>query len=46
MELSRVLVLASRPVEGSIVNKLTENPTFFTEEVLLDGQGRWYRVVA
>jgi hypothetical protein len=40
MELSRVVVLGSRPVEGDTVNKLRQESNFITEKLHLDGQGR------
>jgi hypothetical protein len=40
VELSRVVVLGSRPVEGDTVNKLKQESNFITEKVRLDGQGR------
>jgi hypothetical protein len=47
MKLSRVVVLASRPVEGKeTVNHLIDNQTLLLREVHLDGQGRFTRVVA
>jgi hypothetical protein len=46
MELSRVVVLASRPVEGNTVSQLIDNQTLLLKEVHLDGQGRFTRVVA
>jgi hypothetical protein len=47
MELSRVVVLASRPIEGKeTVNQLIDNQTLLLREVHLDGQGRFTRVVA
>jgi hypothetical protein len=46
MELSRVVVLASRPVEGNTVNQLMDNQTLLLREIHLDGQGRFTRVVA
>jgi hypothetical protein len=46
MELSRVVVLTSRPVEGNTVSQLINNQTLLLEEVHLDGQGRFTRVVA
>jgi hypothetical protein len=45
-ELSRVKVLASRPVEGDAVSKLIDNQTLLLKEVNLDGQDRFTRVVA
>jgi hypothetical protein len=46
MELSRVVVLASRPVEGNAVRQLIDNQTLLLREIPLDGQGRCTRVVA
>jgi hypothetical protein len=46
MELSRVVVLASRPVEGNTVSQLINNQTLLLREVHLDGQCRFTRVVA
>jgi hypothetical protein len=46
VELSRVVVLASRPVEGKTVNQLIDNQTLLLREVHMDGQGRFTRVVA
>jgi hypothetical protein len=46
VELSRVMVLASRPVKGDTVSKLMDNQTLLLREVHLDGQGRFTRVVA
>jgi hypothetical protein len=46
MELSRVVVLASRPVEGDTVSWLIDNQTLLLKEVHLDGQGRFTSVVA
>jgi hypothetical protein len=46
MELSRVAVLASRPVEGNTVSQLIDNQTLLLREIHLDGQGRFTRVVA
>jgi hypothetical protein len=46
VELSRVVVLASRPVEGNSVSLLINNQTLLLKEVHLDGQGRFARVVA
>jgi hypothetical protein len=40
VELSRVVVLGSRPVEGDTVNKLKQESNFITEKLHLDGQGR------
>jgi hypothetical protein len=45
MELSRVVVLASRPVEGDTVSWLIDNQTLLLKEVHLDGQGRFTSVV-
>jgi hypothetical protein len=39
MELLRVVVLDSRPVEGNTVNELIENQTLLLK-IHLDGQGR------
>jgi hypothetical protein len=39
VELSRVVVLGSRPVEGDTVNKLRQESNFITEKIHLDGQG-------
>jgi hypothetical protein len=39
VELLRVVVLRSRPVEGDTVNKLKQESNFITEKVHLDGQG-------
>jgi hypothetical protein len=39
VELLRVVVLGSRPVEGDTVNKLKQESNFITEKVHLDGQG-------
>jgi hypothetical protein len=41
MELSRVVVLASRPVEGDTVCQLINDQTLLLREVHLDGQGRF-----
>jgi hypothetical protein len=38
MEMLRVVVLDSRPVEGNAVNELTENQTLLLK-IHLDGQG-------
>jgi hypothetical protein len=46
VELSRVVVLASRPVEGNTISQLIDNQTLLLREVHLDGQGRFTRVVA
>jgi hypothetical protein len=46
MELSRVEVLASRPVEGNTVSQLIDNQTLLLGEIHLDGQGHFTRVVA
>jgi hypothetical protein len=46
MELSRVVVLASRPVEGNTVSQLIDNRTLLLREIHLDGQGHFTRVVA
>jgi hypothetical protein len=46
VELSRVVVLASRPVEGNTVSQLIDNQTLLRKVVHLDGQGRFTRVVA
>jgi hypothetical protein len=40
VELSRVVALGSRPVEGDTVNKLKQESNYITEEIHLDGQGR------
>jgi hypothetical protein len=45
MELSRVVVLANRPIEGNIVSQLIDNQTLLLREIHLDGQGRFTRVV-
>jgi hypothetical protein len=45
VELSRVVVLASRPVEGNTVSMLIDNKTLLLREIHLDGQGRFTRVV-
>jgi hypothetical protein len=37
MELSRVVVLASRPIEGNTVNHLIDNQTLLLREIHLDG---------
>jgi hypothetical protein len=39
-ELSRVVVLGNRPVEGNTINKLKQESNFITGRVHLDGQGR------
>jgi hypothetical protein len=39
VELSRVVVLGSKPFEGNTVNKLKQESNFITERVHLDGQG-------
>jgi hypothetical protein len=39
MELSRVVVLGSRPIEGDTVNKLKQESNFITKKIHLDGQG-------
>jgi hypothetical protein len=46
VELSRVVVLGSSPVEEVNSKEVDERSNFITEEVHLDGQGRSYRVVA
>jgi hypothetical protein len=46
MELSRVEVLASRPIEGNTVCQLIDNQTLLLGEIHLYGQGRFTRVVA
>jgi hypothetical protein len=46
MELSRVVVLAGRPVKGNTVSQLIDNQTLLLREVHLDGQDRFTRVVA
>jgi hypothetical protein len=46
MELLRVVVLASRPVEGNTVSRLIDNQTLLLREIHLDGQGHCTRVVA
>jgi hypothetical protein len=46
MELSQVVVLASRPVEEFTVNQLIDNQTLLLREVHMDGQGRFTSVVA
>jgi hypothetical protein len=46
MELSRVVILASRPVKGNTVSQLIDNQTLLLREIHLDGQGRFTRVVA
>jgi hypothetical protein len=46
MELSRVVVLASRPVEGSTVNELIENPTLLLKKYSWMARAISYRVVA
>jgi hypothetical protein len=40
MELLRVVVLDSRPVQGDEVNELIENQALLLKRVHLDGQGR------
>jgi hypothetical protein len=40
VELSRVIVLGSRHVEGDTVNMLKQESNFITERVHLDGQCR------
>jgi hypothetical protein len=45
MGLSRVVVLASRPVKENTVNQLIDNQTLLLK-VHLDGQGRFTGVVA
>jgi hypothetical protein len=39
VELSRVVVLASRLVEGNTVSQLIDNQTLLLKEVHLDGHG-------
>jgi hypothetical protein len=46
MELSRVVVLANRPVEGNTVSQMIDNQTLLLREIHLDGQGRFTIVVA
>jgi hypothetical protein len=46
VELSRVVVLTSRPVEGNTISQLIDNQTLLLTEVHLGGQGRFTRVVA
>jgi hypothetical protein len=46
VELSQVVVLASRPVEGDTVSYLIDYQTLLLKEVHLDGQGRFTSVVA
>jgi hypothetical protein len=46
VELSGVVVLASRPVDGDTVSLLIDNQTLLLKEVHLDGQGRFTSVVA
>jgi hypothetical protein len=46
VELSRVVVLTSRPVEGDTVSQLIDNQTLLLREIRLDGQGCFTRVVA
>jgi hypothetical protein len=46
MEMSRVVVLASRPIEGNTVSQLIDNQTLLLGEIHLDGQGRFTREVA
>jgi hypothetical protein len=40
VELTRVAVLGSRPVEGDTINKLKQESNFITEKIHLDDQGR------
>jgi hypothetical protein len=40
LELSRVVVLGSRPFEGDTVNELITSRTLLLKRVHLDGQGR------
>jgi hypothetical protein len=46
VELLRVVVLASVPVEGNTVSQLIDNQTLLLRGVHLDGQGHFTRVVA
>jgi hypothetical protein len=46
MELSRVVLLASRSVKGKAVSQLIDDQTLLLKEIHLDGQGRFTRVVA
>jgi hypothetical protein len=46
VELLRVVVLASVPVEGNTVSQLIDNQTLLLRGVHLDVQGRFTRVVA
>jgi hypothetical protein len=46
MELSQVVVLTSRPVQGNTISQLTDNQTLLLREIHLDGQGRFTIVVA
>jgi hypothetical protein len=46
MELSRVVVLTSRPVEGNTIIQLIDNLTLLLIEVHLEGQGHFTRIVA
>jgi hypothetical protein len=46
VELSRVVVLGSRPVEGDTINKLKRESNFITKKVHLEGQGRYTSEVA
>jgi hypothetical protein len=46
MELSRVVLRTIRPVKGKAVSQLIDNQTLLLEEIHLDGQGRFTRVVA
>jgi hypothetical protein len=46
MELSRVVVLASGPIEENTVSQLIDDQTLLLKKVHLDGQGRCTRVVA
>jgi hypothetical protein len=46
VELSRIVVLTSRPIEGDTVSLLIDNQTLLLKEVHLDGQTRFTSVVA
>jgi hypothetical protein len=46
MELSRVVVLASRPVKGNTVSQLIENPTLLLKEYTWMARAVVTRVVA
>jgi hypothetical protein len=46
MELSRVVVLISRPVKGNTVSQLIDNQTLLLKEAYLDGQGHFTEVFA